>query len=82
MLGLPVVTSPHGGQIGYIRDGENGFIVDPGDTEMLAHAMCLIMENPALALEMGAARHEEDRAYFRPERTAEAFLEIYLELLG
>jgi hypothetical protein len=31
---------------------------------------------------MGCTRHAEDREYFRPERTAEGFTEIYRELLG
>lgn len=82
VVGLPVITTLHGGQAGYIKDGENGIIVNPLEPIGLAKALSRLMENPALAKQMGACRHEEDRAYFRPENTAKGFLNIYDELLG
>jgi glycosyltransferase involved in cell wall biosynthesis len=80
VIGLPVITTIHGGQAGYIRDGENGIIVNPLEPAGLAAALDRLMTDPHLARRMGAARHEEDRAYFRPEETARGFLAIYDEL--
>lgn len=82
VIGLPVVTTRHGGQAGYIVDGVNGRIVDPLDAHHLAAAMADVMSSFERARELGAGRHAEDRAYLRPERTAEGFAAIYRELLA
>jgi glycosyltransferase involved in cell wall biosynthesis len=82
VIGLPVITTVHGGQAGYIHGGENGIIVDPLEVFGLAEALSRLMDNPQLARRMGAARHAEDRAYFRPAETARRFFEIYDELLN
>ncbi|WP_367875296.1 glycosyltransferase family 4 protein [Luteolibacter sp. Populi] len=81
VIGLPVVTTRHGGQSGYILDGINGFIVEPLESEGLAAALSRLMNDIPLALQMGEARHEEDRDYFQPRHTAEKFLSIYRKLL-
>ena len=80
VTGMPVITSRHGGQSGYIRDGENGMIVDPLTPERLRKAIDALLSDFLLTKTMGAARHAEDRDYFRPERTAEGFTAIYREL--
>ena len=80
VIGLPVITTIHGGQAGYIKDSENGIIVDPLEPVGLAEALSRLMDNPELARRMGTTRHAEDRAYFRPENTARGFLKIYDEL--
>jgi glycosyltransferase involved in cell wall biosynthesis len=82
VVGVPVITTSHGGQAGYVFDGQNGLIVKSPSVEELAQALSRLMDNPGLAEQMGAARHDIDRAYFRPERTAESFIRIYDELLG
>jgi glycosyltransferase involved in cell wall biosynthesis len=82
VIGVPVVASSHGGHAGYIRDGVNGRIVDPLTPENLAEALQDIMSSFERSSSLGHARHEEDRAYLRPERTAEGFAAIYRELAG
>jgi glycosyltransferase involved in cell wall biosynthesis len=81
VVGLPVVTTKHGGQTGYIIDGENGYIVEPLTAMRFGEALNLLMTNPSLAIKMGNARHLEDRAYFRVENTANEFQKLYKELL-
>lgn len=82
VIGLPVITTRHGGQAGYIVDGVNGRIVDPLDARHLAAALADVMGSLDRARQLGAGRHAEDRAYLRPERTAEGFAAIYRELLA
>ena len=82
VIGLPVVTTRHGGQSGYVFDEINGIIVDPLCAEGLAKALVRLMDDRDLAFQMGRARHEEDRAYFQSARTAKEFLNIYRELVG
>lgn len=81
VVGLPVVTTQHGGQAEYIVNGENGFVLDSLTARNLADALSCVMETPGLAERMGASRHEIDRSYFRSKRTADRFLELYDELL-
>jgi len=80
VIGLPVVTSKHGGQAEYIRNGENGWIVDPLTPEGLRARLDLMCSNYELTRRMGACRLVEDRAAFRPERTTESFVSIYREI--
>jgi glycosyltransferase involved in cell wall biosynthesis len=80
VIGLPVITTKHGGQAGYIKDGVNGRIVDPLDAANLAVALADVMSGIDRAHLLGAGQHEEDRAYLRPERTADGFAAIYREL--
>jgi glycosyltransferase involved in cell wall biosynthesis len=81
-MGMPIITSRHGGQSGYIRNAENGMIVDPLTPEGLRRAMDTLLSDYSLSRRMGESRHAEDRDYFRPERTAEGFTAIYRKLLG
>ncbi len=80
VIGMPVVTTPNGGQSDYIEDGVNGFIVQPGDVETLASRISTLLSDFELTSRMGAARRAEQRDWFRPERTAEGFLRLYREL--
>ncbi|NGN92018.1 glycosyltransferase family 4 protein [Nocardioides sp. KC13] len=54
----PVVGSDVGGIPGNISDGENGYLVPPGDHVALADALARVLENPELARRMGAASRE------------------------
>ena len=80
VIGIPVITSINGGQAGYIRDGENGIIVDPLTPGELRAAIEQLLSDHGYAVSMGETRHAEDMAYFRPERTAQGFANIYREL--
>jgi len=53
--GKAVVASRAGGPIEIVREGETGLLVPPGDTEALARALRLLVDNPHLATRMGRA---------------------------
>jgi colanic acid/amylovoran biosynthesis glycosyltransferase len=56
--GLPLVASRLSGIPEIVRDGETGYLVDPGDAEGLANAMDRVARSPALGRRLGdAARH-------------------------
>lgn len=60
--GLPVVGTTAGGTPYLVRDGEDGLLVAPGDSEALAAACCRLLDHPALALRLtraGRARAEQ-----------------------
>jgi glycosyltransferase involved in cell wall biosynthesis len=53
--GLPVITPDHGGQVDFLKDGENGLLVRAGDTEALAAAIARLAADPEAARRMGRA---------------------------
>ena len=56
--GLPLVASRLSGIPEIVRDGETGYLADPGDTEGLADAIDRVARSPALGRRLGdAARH-------------------------
>ncbi len=53
--GLPVVTTTVGGIPETIESGKNGFLVEPYNQRQFADRIIYLLENPAKAVEMGAA---------------------------
>jgi glycosyltransferase involved in cell wall biosynthesis len=73
--GLPLIASPHGGATeDLVRDGENGFVVDPRDTRSFARAIACLARDLDLRARMGRAAHEATRAR-TPAASAEGYLE-------
>jgi glycosyltransferase involved in cell wall biosynthesis len=56
--GLAVVTTPVGGIPEVVRDGYNGFLVDPGDVEALADRLAILAIDPNLRQVMGQRSRE------------------------
>lgn len=81
VIGAPVISTKHGGQIGYLVDGLNGRIVDPLDKENLAAALSDVMSSFERAQELGRGRHQDDRRYLESIRTANLFADLYHELI-
>jgi glycogen synthase len=54
-LGKPVVATRAAGTVDYIRDGENGLLVEPGDAPAMANAIQRLLDDPALADRLTAA---------------------------
>lgn len=48
-LGTPVIATRTTGTVDYVRDGENGLLVNPGDAEALAAAVDRILKDRTLA---------------------------------
>lgn len=57
-LGKPVVASRLGGLRELIKDGENGFLVEPGDVRSLAEKISLLIKNKELRDSFGKAGKE------------------------
>jgi glycosyltransferase involved in cell wall biosynthesis len=81
VMGLPVVASPHGGHAQYIVDGKNGFLCPLEDWEAWEKALLKTFKIGGVGSTMGNFLQKEHRALLRPERTAQAFLALYIETL-
>ena len=53
--GLPCVSTPVGGIPEAVRDGETGYLVEPGDVDGLAQALATLVADETLRLRMGEA---------------------------
>ena len=52
--GLAVVATKVGGLVDLVRDGENGFLCEPGDAEGLSRRVEQLLDDPDLAARLGA----------------------------
>ncbi|MFN8455457.1 MAG: glycosyltransferase family 4 protein [Anaerolineae bacterium] len=81
-FGRPVIATRVGGLPEAVEEGRSGFLVSPESPPELAEAMVKLVNNPALAAEMGAyARHlSETRYSWQP--IAAQILTVYQGLLN
>jgi glycosyltransferase involved in cell wall biosynthesis len=73
--GLPLIASPFGGATeDLVRDGVNGFVVNPTDTLGMAAAIGRLAREPELRTRMGHRSHELTLAR-TPEASAAGYME-------
>ncbi len=75
--GKAVVASRAGGPREIVRDGETGLLVPPGDTEALARALRLLVDDPCLAAWMGRAGAARCAASFSAASTMPRIEAVY-----
>jgi glycosyltransferase involved in cell wall biosynthesis len=81
VVGLPIITTIHGGQAEYLVAGENAELLADVTPESLASVLEKTMARGLDELHrMGARNHTEDRERFQISRTVEGFLGMYEEL--
>ena len=78
--GKPVVATRAPGIVDYIRDGENGLLVPPGDARALADAIDRLRKDPALAERMARAALADCRTELAPDTHARRKLDAIREL--
>jgi glycosyltransferase involved in cell wall biosynthesis len=76
-----VVAAAHGGLPEIIEDGTTGLLFPPGDAAALARAARQLIDDPALAADLGARAAGQAQRRFAPERLIEAVLDLYAEVL-
>lgn len=79
--GVPIVASRAGGIPEIVRDGLNGFLVDPGDPSALADAVNRILGDDGLRSAMGSGGRGLVRREFGLEHMIEGNLRVYREVL-
>jgi len=77
----PVVASNIGGIPLQIRDGENGFLVDPLDTDGFADRIITLLKDPSLAKEMGRKGKKIVEKHFLITRLLADYLAILDSLI-
>ena len=56
---LPIISTTVGGIPEILKNGENGFIMEPGDKDAIYHAIFSLMEDKNLCGEMGRKSFEK-----------------------
>jgi glycosyltransferase involved in cell wall biosynthesis len=77
VIGLPVITTPEGGQTQYVTHGKSGYIHPAGDTEGLIQGVLAATADRETSLRMGSHGQDTCRQLLSPARTAEQLLKIY-----
>jgi glycosyltransferase involved in cell wall biosynthesis len=80
--GCPVVATSVGGVPDVVREGVDGFLVPPRDTEALAERLVRLAEDPELRARMGAAGRESVPSRYAVERLVGDIDELYRSLLS
>jgi glycosyltransferase involved in cell wall biosynthesis len=80
--GTPVVASRTGGVPELVTDGENGFLVEPGDVAALHDRLASLLADPALARRMGDAGRAAVLSRFTWPACAARCLSAYREVVS
>ncbi|MCA9733616.1 glycosyltransferase family 4 protein [candidate division KSB1 bacterium] len=70
-MGKPVVVSNVGALPEVVHDGENGFVIEPGDVEALQDRLARLIESPELRCKIGQTNAMAARERFSIERMAD-----------
>ena len=79
-LGKPVVATRVIGTQDYIRDGENGLLIEPGDADSLAHAVNRLLQDKSLACKLTQAAFLDCQTTLYVEQHAKLKLSAIAEL--
>jgi glycosyltransferase involved in cell wall biosynthesis len=80
VIGLPVITTRHGGQASYLRDGEDGYFVECGDIKSLVQKLKIVLGSLAAVEKLGKVGQQGYREIFHPKQTANRFCAIYRQV--
>ena len=79
--GKPVIATDVGGNPFMVKNGKNGFLVTPKDTESISRFIKILYENPDLRKKMGAYGRELVEKEFSYEKMTTETLKVYDSLL-
>ena len=77
-LGKPVIATRVGGIPELISENENGFLVEPKNSEQLAGKIKRLLENPQLSREMG----ERGKQFARDNFSNKKYIENYISMIN
>ncbi len=78
-MGLPVITTPVGGIVDIVKEGETGLLVPPDDLRTLMDRLRLLLCNPDLRLQLGRNGRAHVEEKFNLERNAARIVDLLNE---
>ncbi len=83
MIGKPMISCEISTGTSFVNaDGETGFVVEPGSPRALAGAMSRLLEDEALALQMGQAARRRYEQLFSGAALGQAYARLYRKVAG
>ena len=82
VIGLPVITTRHGGQVSYVKDGEDGYFVECGDVLGLVKKLKKMLGSLATTKKLGELGQQRYRDLFVADQTAKRFQALYRKMLS
>lgn len=83
MYSRPLVSCEIGTGTSYNNlDGETGFVVPPENPQALARAINTLLDQPDLAMRLGAAARLRYETHFTPRVMSSAYMALYHKVLG
>lgn len=79
-LAKAVVSTNIGGPTEIFVDGENGYLIEPGDPESLAEKLSLLLSNPELRQQIGRNAHRTVMEKFTIDQTVRNIEELYKQV--
>jgi glycosyltransferase involved in cell wall biosynthesis len=79
--GKPVIGSDIPGVRTLVHDGEQGFLIPPGDGAALARRILILTNSPALRVRMGAAGRERILQHYTWKAAGKKLFEMYQQVL-
>lgn len=76
-FGKPVIASDIGGIPEIVKDGYNGFLVQPGNVEDLAEKINKVWHNPSLCKKIGRNAREYVEKNFGPKEHYKKLMDVY-----
>jgi len=72
----PLIGGDHGGVKEVIKNGENGYLVDPLNIKSVSEAICFLLQNKELAIKMGKAGRKRLESEFSYQNMAKKTLDL------
>lgn len=79
--GLPCIGTRVGGIPDFVTDGENGILVDPGDSDPLENSIWRLYSEDQIACKMGKKARATVQQDFSMQAVAEAHVETFTGVL-
>ena len=78
---LPVVATRIGGVVDVVKDGENGILVNPGDSNDLTEGLLRLLKDDELAAYIALNAYKTIRNSYSIDSIATRYIELYRQLL-
>jgi glycosyltransferase involved in cell wall biosynthesis len=79
--GLPIISTPVGGIPDAVTDGENGYLIEPGDSEALASKILFLSENQSVWEQLSLQSKETAKHKFHMSRIESELADLYNSLM-
>lgn len=77
--GLPIVCTNHGGQVDFLKNGENAFLIDVGDSDACRKSMMKVFTDRDIYRRMSANNRKKVKVFYAGNVAAE-YLKIFNEI--